>query len=68
MNLFSRAYTGIKKSGSLLLLFILALGFLLRVYRLGGPSFWFDELMTAGRISFPLGQIASGVADRKSVV
>lgn len=62
MNLFSRAYTGIKKSGSLLLLFILALGFLLRVYRLGGPSFWFDELMTAGRISFPLGQIASGVA------
>ncbi|MFA5411512.1 MAG: hypothetical protein WC321_06650, partial [Candidatus Omnitrophota bacterium] len=40
----------------------LIIGFLLRVYRLGGSNLWFDELMTAGRVSFPFSQIIKGTA------
>lgn len=45
--------------GSLFL--ILILGFILRLYHLGVPSLWFDELMTAGRIDYPLIQVVKNL-------
>src|SRR3990172_843798 len=39
------------------LFLILILGFLLRLYQLGVPSLWNDELNTAGRIDYPLIQV-----------
>ncbi|MFA5411681.1 MAG: glycosyltransferase family 39 protein, partial [Candidatus Omnitrophota bacterium] len=41
---------------------ILIIGFLLRVYRLDGPSLWFDELLTLGSMDLPLIQIVKGAA------
>jgi len=43
------------------LFLILILGFLLRLYHLGVPSLWFDELMTAGRIDYPLIQMVKNL-------
>ncbi len=45
------------------LFLILILGFLLRLYHLGVPSLWFDELMTAGRIDYPLIQMVKNLFD-----
>jgi uncharacterized membrane protein len=43
------------------LFLILILGFLLRLCHLGVPSLWFDELMTAGRIDYPLIQMVKNL-------
>jgi len=41
----------------ILLALVILVGFFLRLYRLGAPSLWFDELSTAGRIDYPLIQV-----------
>jgi mannosyltransferase len=41
----------------ILLALVILVGFFLRLYRLGAPSLWFDEISTAGRIDYPLSQI-----------
>jgi len=43
------------------LLLILILGLFLRLYHLGVPSLWFDELMTAGRIDYPIIQMVKNL-------
>lgn len=44
------------------LLFIVIVGFFLRVYHLGRPSLWYDELMTAGRINYSFAQTVKNLA------
>ena len=47
----------LKKKKDIILLFtILVFGFILRLYHLGSPSLWADELYTAGRIHGSLAQ------------
>jgi uncharacterized membrane protein len=43
----------------ILLSFFVIFGFALRIYHLDGPSLWFDELRTAGRIHLELPQISN---------
>ena len=49
--------------GPLVLASIAILGFALRIYRLGNPSLWFDELNTAGRANCPFFQVIPRISD-----
>jgi mannosyltransferase len=54
-----RAYSDRIFWGWLIAIMLVAAG--LRLYDLGGPSFWFDEVLTVSLSSAPLGEIAANV-------